>query len=72
MADMDLWIDKCKLSNFADDTQSLIISDSVEEALEITTKEANKVINFFGSNNLVNNPEKAAVLYNSKGMGCQT
>ena len=68
MADMDLWIDNSKLSNFADDTQSLIISDNVEEALEITTKEANKVINFFGSNNLVNNPEKAAVLYNSKGI----
>ena len=68
MADMDLWIENSKLSNFADDTQSLIISNSVEEVLEITTKEANNVINFFGSNNLVNNPEKAAVLYNSKGI----
>ena len=47
MADMDLWIDNTKLSHFADDTQSLIITNNVEEVLEITTKEANNVIDFF-------------------------
>ena len=31
-------------------------------------KEANRVIDFFGANHLVNNPEKAAILYNSNGM----
>ena len=35
--------------------------------LETTTKEANNIISFFGANNLVNNPDKAALLYNSKG-----
>ena len=59
LADMDLWTEKSKLSNFADDTQSIIISDSVEEALETTEKEANNI----ESNNLVNNADKAAILY---------
>ena len=39
------------------------------DLLKITSKEANSVVNFFGSNNLVNNAEKAAVLYNSRGKG---
>ena len=50
MADMDLWIDNSKISNFADDTQSIVISDDLEKALEITTKEANNVIKFFECN----------------------
>jgi hypothetical protein len=68
MADMDLWAENSLLSNFADDTQS-IISDNLAKALESTSKEANNIISFFGLNNLVNNPDKAAVLYNSKGKG---
>ena len=67
MADMDLWTEKSMLSNFADDTQSIVIHDNKEEAVEATKKEANSVIEFFKSNNLVNNPEKAAILYNSRG-----
>ena len=63
MADMDLWTENSMLSNFADDTQTIVISDSREEAIEITKREANNVINFFACNNLVNNPEKAAILY---------
>ena len=66
MADMDLWT-RGKLSNFADDTQSIIINDNLEMALENATTEANNVINFFIANNLVNNPQKTAVLCNSKG-----
>ena len=69
IADMDLWTDNSKLSNFADDTQSIIISGSKVNLLEITTREANNVIRFFGSNNLVNNAEKAVVLHNSNGKG---
>ena len=38
-----------------------------EQAIETNVVEANDVINFFATNNLVNNPEKAALLYNSKG-----
>ena len=68
MADMDLWTDS-HLQNFADDTQSIIISDAKEEAIVTTKKEANSVINFFGSNNCVNNADKAALLHNSKGKG---
>ena len=71
MADMNLWIKNSMLSNFADDTQSLVISDSKEEALEVTLKEANSVVSFFGCNNLVNNVNKAAILYNCKGKGSQ-
>ena len=62
MADMEMWTEKGMLANFADDTQSIIIEDNLEEALENTTIEANNVINFFSCNNLVNNAEKAAVL----------
>ena len=33
------------------------------------TERSNCVIDFFQCNNLVNNPEKAAILYNSNGKG---
>ena len=69
MADLDLWTENSTLSNFADDTQSIVIHENRDSLLEITSKEANNVIKFFGINNLVNNAEKAAVLYNSKGSG---
>ena len=71
MADMDSYT-KEKLVNFADDTQSLVINDTLKEALDNSTIEANNVINFFSSNNLVINPEKTAVLCNSKGKGIDT
>ena len=71
MADLDLWTEKSILSNFADDTQSIVIHNNKENAIEITQKEANSVIDFFHSNNLVNNPDKAAILYNSKGTGSE-
>ena len=67
MADLDLCVKKSMLSNFADDTQSIIVTDNKEETIEITIREANHVLNFFTCNNLVNNVEKAAVMYNSKG-----
>ena len=51
LADMDLWTENSKLNNFADDTQSMIISDNIEKAIEITQKEANNIIDFFDSNN---------------------
>ena len=46
-----------------------MVGDTVEETLETTKKEANSVISFFECNNLVNNANKAAILYNSKGKG---
>jgi hypothetical protein len=69
MADMELWTENSKLSNFADDTQSIVISDKKEKAIETTKTEANSVISFFENNNLVNNADKAAMLYNSRGKG---
>ena len=57
-----------QLSNFADDTQSMRISDNKENALEITTKEANSVT-VFVSNNLVNNVNDTTVLHNCVGKG---
>ena len=44
MADMDLWSEDSKLSNFADDTQSIIIRDSKEDALEATRNESRNII----------------------------
>ena len=67
MADMELWTEDSKLSNFADDTQSIIIKNNVEEAVETTKVESRKMIDFFSSNNFVNNVNKAALIYNSKG-----
>ena len=69
MADLNLSTENSILSNFADDTQSTLISENRKNLLEITEIEANSVVNFFASNNLVNNADKAAVLYNSKGRG---
>ena len=66
MADMDLWAGNSILSNFADDTQSIHISDKTESLLETTRLEANSIIKFFECNNLVNNADKAALLYNGK------
>ena len=71
MADMDLWTKDSKLSNFADDTQSIIIRDNKEDAIETTKVESRKIINFFSSNNFVNNANKAALIYNSKGKGSE-
>ena len=35
MADLDLWTENSSLSNFADDTQSIIVSDNRENLLEM-------------------------------------
>ena len=69
MADLNLWTEDSTLSNFADDTQSIIVSDNRKNLLETASIEANSVISFFNSNGLVNNADKAAVLYNCKGKG---
>ena len=39
------------------------------EAVETEKREANNVIDFFENNNLVNNSDKAAILYNTGGKG---
>ena len=44
MADMDLWTEKSLLANFADDTQTIVINNNLEKALNITSKEANNII----------------------------
>ena len=67
MADLDLWTENSTLSNFADDTQSIIVREDRKNLMETASSEANCVINFFRSNGLVNNADKAAVLYNGKG-----
>ena len=71
LADMELWTKDSKISNFADDTQSIIIKNSKEDALETTKVESKKIIDFFPSNNFVNIANKAAIIYNSKGKGSE-
>ena len=45
MADLDLHVTEgCKLSQFADDTQSMCIAENKEEVIQSTQKEANSVI----------------------------
>ena len=67
MADLDLWVNDSQLSNFADDTQSVLIADSEEELRKKALTESQAVVAHFSANNLVNNPDKAALLYNNKG-----
>ena len=67
MADLDLHVSASKLSNFADDTQSIIIQDNISDLMEVTKKEADCVIDFFQGVGLVNNPDKASTLFNSQG-----
>ena len=55
------------LTNYADDTQLTTIEDTEEEAMKNTKEEADKIISFFQSVQLKNNPDKAALIYNSKG-----
>ena len=71
LADMELWTKDSKISNFADDTQSIIIKNNKEDALETTKVESKKIIDFFPSNNFVNIANKAAIIYNSKGKGSE-
>ena len=67
MADLDLWINKSFLSNYADDTQTCAIADSPEELRKIVEEESKAVLSFFSGINLCNNSDKAALLINSKG-----
>ena len=67
MADLNLHISNGHLSNFADDTQLTIIEKNEEEAIKSTQCEAEKIIKFFESVKLCNNPDKAALIWNSKG-----
>ena len=63
MADLDLHVSgNCQISQFADDTQTLCVSDSKESVVAMSTREATNVINFFSANDLVNNPDKACVV----------
>ena len=71
MADLDLWVQKSFLSNYADDTQTCVIADTPEELREIVEEESKAVLNFFSGINLCNNADKAALLVNSKGSGKQ-
>ena len=69
MADLDLWTEYSSLSNFADDTQSLCVAEDKETAISKTRKDASNIINFFSANDLVNNADKACLVYNSGGKG---
>ena len=59
MSDLNLHTDKSSLTNYADDTQSCIISDTQEETIKIAQAESNSVVSFFKGVNLVNNPKKS-------------
>ena len=67
MADLDLWTTESFISNFADDTQSTLVKPTVEELRCTASKESAAIVSHFGANNLVNNADKAALLYNNSG-----
>ena len=63
---LNLWTKDSRLSNFADDTQSCIIKPTEEELRRTTIQESEAVVGYFSANNLVNNKDKAALLYNNR------
>ena len=67
MSDLNLHVQKGLITNFADDTQLTTIEQSEEEVKKATKIEADKMIKFFEGVQLKNNPDKAALVYNSKG-----
>ena len=67
MADLNLNVNKGLLTNFADDTQLTTVEETEEKAKETTKEQADKIIDFFSNVQLKNNPDKAALIYNSKG-----
>ena len=67
MADLDLWTADSKLSNFADDTQSVVIKEDKESLMATAKLESQAVVEHFSVNNLVNNADKAALLFNNRG-----
>ena len=67
MSDLNLHVGKGLLTNFADDTQLTTIEETEEQARKTTKEEADNIIAFFNNVQLKNNPDKAALLYNSKG-----
>ena len=69
MADLNLSVKKGQLTNFADDidTQLTTVEETEEKAKETTKEQADKIIEFFSNVQLKNNPDKAALIYNSKG-----
>ena len=67
MADLNLCVQKGLLTNFADDTQLTTVEETEEKAKETTKAQAEKIIEFFSNVQLKNNPDKAALIYNSKG-----
>ena len=69
MSDLNLHTEKSKITNFADDTQIHICEESEESLRTVTKEEAGSVIAFFEGIKLSNNPDKAALLYNSRGKG---
>ena len=69
MADLDLWSTGGELSQFADDTQTSLMTNTEAELRRAAKEEAAAVVGHFGANNLVNNADKAALLYNNKGKG---
>ena len=67
MADLDLWNTEGVLSQFADDTQSSLMKKTEEELRKTAKEESEAVVSHFKTNNLVNNADKAALLYNNRG-----
>ena len=72
MSDLNLHTKDSKLTNFADDTQIHICEENEESLRKVTKQEAESVITFFEGVKLSNNPDKAALIYNSKGKGMST
>ena len=69
MSDLNLHVQNGSLTNIPDDTQLTTIEETEERAINATKEEANNIIKFFNNVQLKNNPDKAALIYNSKGKG---
>ena len=62
--DLNLYLTRGQLCNFADDTSNVCSADTMEEVKEKLTKDSDEMIKFTTSNNLVINCDKTAFICN--------
>ena len=62
VADMELWLEKCKSSGYADDTCLFITDRNLNRLKEDLENDAYNMLTFMASNNLVTNAEKTEII----------
>ena len=64
--DLNLYLTNGHVGNFADDTSNACAGNSIQRTIEILSQDANNMVTFASSNNLVINCDKTAFICNKK------